>query len=273
MKICLMTDMEGVSGVLDFPTWCFPESRYYEMGRRLLTQEANAAIDGFFAGGADEVLAVDGHGAGGIDFIHLDPRAEYSRGWHPAWPFGLDDTFDGVAWVGQHAKASTEHAHLPHTQNMQYIDLSVNGVSIGEFGQLALCAAELGVPAFFGAGDRAFTQEAEAFAPGIVTCAVKRGVMPGTGEECTEAEYARRYTGAVHIPPARACAMIRKAAEAAAWKLGKNPPPLLSLKAPFEQLSLFRPAEEGQPKRRARASHPSSVIALMNMPLAVEPIE
>ena len=66
------------------------------------------------------------------------------------------DNFVEVAWVGQHAKACTPFGHLCHTQSLEYIDESVNGVSIGEFGELALCG-RLGVAPIFGGGDEAFT--------------------------------------------------------------------------------------------------------------------
>lgn len=273
MKVMLMTDLEGVAGVKNAPDWLTPDARYYPVGCRLLTQEVNAAVDGFFAGGATHVQVADGHGAGAIDIELLDPRVEYARGWPQGWPFGLDNSFDGVAWVGQHAKASTEFAHLAHTQSFDYIDLSINGVSIGEFGQLGMCAAELGIPAFFGAGDLAFTKEAEALVPGIVTCPVKRGVTPGTGEECDAKEYENLNAGAVHVPPGRACKMIRKAAEAATWALKRNPPPLIRLEAPFERVTVLRPSKDGEPKRMDRQTHPTSVIEVMRMPMTPTPLE
>src|SRR5512141_741085 len=155
MHIYLMTDLEGVAGVLNFVDWCTPESRYYELAKELLTREVNAAVEGFLAGGAAGVLVVDGHGAGAINPVLLDPRAELMRGFAMGWPFLLDDGYDAVAWVGQHAKAGTEYAHIAHTQWFNYLDLSVNGVSIGEFGQFAMCASELGIPAIFLSGDRA----------------------------------------------------------------------------------------------------------------------
>ncbi len=273
MKIMLMTDLEGVAGVKNADQWIYVDSPYYSLGCRLLTLEVNAAVEGFFAGGATYVQVADGHGAGAIDIEILDPRVEYARGWGAkAWPFGLDDSFNGVAWVGQHAKASSEFAHLCHTQSFSYIDLSVNGVSIGEFGQFAMCGAELGVPAFFGAGDLAFTKEAEALAPGIITCAIKRGVMAGTGEDCALEEYKHRNEGAVHTPPVRARAMIRKSAEAAAWKLRKNPPPLIPLKAPFERVTLLRPDKPGEPKRIARETHLTSFIEAMAMPASFQAV-
>jgi D-aminopeptidase len=162
---------------------------------------------------------------------------------------------------------------LCHTQSFAYIDLSINSVSIGEFGQLAMCAAELGVPAFFAAGDLAFTGEAEALVPGIVTRAVKRGVMPGRGEECTPEEYGRRNSGAVHTPPLRARELIREAAVRAVEGLSADPPPLMPLDPPYERVAVFRPETAGQPKTISRESHPDSVIALMGMPFYPKPME
>ena len=51
MKVYIMTDLEGVAGVMNSTDWIYPESRYYERGKELLTKEVNAAIDGFFAAG------------------------------------------------------------------------------------------------------------------------------------------------------------------------------------------------------------------------------
>jgi len=92
MKIYLMTDMEGCAGILNHDDWVLPSGRYYDAGRRILTDETNAAIDGFFAEGATEIVVVDGHGAGGIDPLRLDSRAQLQRGYRgePVYPFGLD---------------------------------------------------------------------------------------------------------------------------------------------------------------------------------------
>ncbi len=267
MRIMLMTDMEGVSGVKNATEWLRPGDRWYEVGCRLLTREVNAAIDGFFAGGAKYVQVADGHGAGAIDIELLDERVEYARGWPEGWPFGVDSSYDGLAFVGQHAKASTELSHLAHTQSFQYIDLSVNGVSIGEFGQMTLCASELGVPSFFASGDLALTAEAQTLVPGITVCAVKRGVMRGTGEECTKDEYEARNAGAVHISAARVNKIIRQSAEAAIRKLKKERPPLVPLRAPFEAVTILRPDKHGEPKRISRTHHATSFIELMRQPL------
>lgn len=55
--IFLITDAEGVAGVCRQDQ---TDPKDAEM-RQLLTGEINAAVEGFFAGGADEVIVEDGH--------------------------------------------------------------------------------------------------------------------------------------------------------------------------------------------------------------------
>ena len=64
MKILIMTDMEGVSGIV---TWAQVNggAPMYEEGRRLYTEEINAAVRGAKRAGASEIVVVDCHGAGG----------------------------------------------------------------------------------------------------------------------------------------------------------------------------------------------------------------
>ena len=215
MKIYIMTDMEGVAGVLDTKDWCVPGGVYYEKGKALLTGEVNAAIEGFFDAGADEILVADGHGWGGIDHEQLDARVEVLSRWTGGYAFGVDETFDYMAHVGQHAKAGTSMAHLSHTGNMTVLDLSINGLSVGEFGQLVLCTGEMDVRAIFAAGDRAFTEEAQALLPGIETAEVKRGTVGGSGDECDADAYRERNTGAIHVHPEVARRRIREGARKA----------------------------------------------------------
>lgn len=263
MKIYIMTDLEGVAGVINFDDWCLPKSRYYETAKDLLTGEVNAAIEGFFAGGATEIVVSDGHGDGGINILRLDPRAELMRGWPMGSPNLLDSTYQYIAWVGQHAMSRTEYAHLAHTGSMAKFEYTVNGLAIGEFGQLALCASELGVRSIFGSGDKAFTLEAAALVPGIETAAVKRGTTPGRGDECDAEQYAARNTSAIHWHPERAQRAIRAGAERALRRAQQETFGLIPLKPPFEMIKQFRATRE-RPKVSIRGFHPASVIALFN---------
>mgnify|MGYP005836982181 CR=1 FL=1 len=272
MRIYLMTDLEGVAGVVNHDDWCMATSRYYEVAKELLTKEVNAAIEGFFAGGATEIVVADGHGAGGINPLLLDPRVEYMRGWPEGWPLLLDKSYDAVAWVGQHAKAGTPYAHIAHTQWFNYLDLSVNGVSIGEFGQFAMCASELGIPAVFMSGDRAATLEAQALCPDIETVEVKRGTTPGTGDELETEAYAKRNLAAIHLHPEVAREAIQEGAERALRRHALQPFALIPLTPPFVREARFR-AQGDTGRTWARETHPSSVIALLNMPFERRPLE
>ncbi len=268
-KIYIMTDLEGVAGVLNFKDWCTKDSRYYEKAKEFLTREVNAAIDGFSEAGVEEFIVADGHGPGGISVEHLSPKACLMRGWPTGWPFLLDRTFDAVAWVGQHAKAGTAYAHIPHTQDASYLDLSVNGISIGEFGQFALCAGELGVRAVFASGDKAFCEEARNLIPGMETACVKYGTTPGTGEEYPAAAYIERYHSAVHLSLERARELIRKTAKESIARANRENFGILKLQPPYERVIRFRSGTE-QPKKIARDQHPGSISELLNLPIKGE---
>ena len=264
MKIYIMTDMEGCAGVLNHDDWVLPSGRYYDAGRQILTEETNAAIMGLLAGGATEILVIDGHGAGGIDPIRLHPAAQLNRGVpDPIFPWLLDSSFAGIAWVGQHAKAGSDYSHITHSFWFDRIDLAVNGLSIGEYGQLALCGLELGVPAIFAAGEQALCEEATALTPGVVTVAVKRGLLKDGLDHLTEKEYRAAKLSAVHLSPSEARQRIEAGAKAAAEKLSRNPAafryPVVS--APYVRRERRR---GGVPEKVTE--HPTSLIALFNQP-------
>ncbi|MFH1905337.1 MAG: M55 family metallopeptidase [bacterium] len=271
MKIYIMTDLEGVAGILNFEEWCSPESRYYELAKEFLTMEVNAAVSGFLEDGNKEIVVADGHGPGAINPKLLDSRVMLMRGWPTGFPYGLDKSYDWVAWVGQHAKAGTEYAHLPHTSSFRRLDLSVNGISIGEFGYFAICASELGVRSIFASGDEAFTKEAEKLVPGIETVSVKKGTTPGKGDDLPTEAYGKRNLGAIHFHPDKACKLIKKGALKAIKRAQTEEFGLIKLKSPFKRTSTFR-SNQNKPKTISVETHPSSVIDLMNMPYNAKPV-
>lgn len=265
-----MTDLEGVAGVIDSENWCSPEGRYYETAKELLTREVNAAVNGFFDGGAEEIVVADGHGPGAMNGLLLDPRAQLMRGWPEGFPLELDESYDAVAWIGQHAKAGTEYAHLAHTQNFGMLDYSINGISVGEFGQVAFCAMELGVRPLFGSGDLAFTAEAETLSPGIETVAVKYGTTPGTGATCTAEEYRGRNKAAVHLSPESSRQQIYEGALRAITQVREGTQiGLPSLKPPYEASVERRPAAD-KPASSSSATHESSISELINISLGIK---
>ena len=88
MRVLIMTDMEGVSGMV---VWNQVQGGdpMYEECRRLYTEEINAAVRGAKAAGATEIHVVDCHGAGGGWTFNslvpelLDPDCEWVA--HHPW--------------------------------------------------------------------------------------------------------------------------------------------------------------------------------------------
>jgi len=268
MRVIIMTDLEGVAGVINAGDWIYPTSRYYEDARALLTAEVNAAVDGFACAGAEKIVVEDGHGHGAINCALLDERAEMQRGWgrHP-YPFGVDDGFDVMAWVGQHPNAGTLYGHLCHTGNFGVVDVSINGVSVGEFGECAFCALEYGVTPIFGSGDLAFTKEAEALFPGIGTVAIKRGVMDVAGAELNAEQYELHNSGAIHLSPIRARKLIRDGAYAALIRYREHPE---TFSREFPQppyTAVWKLRQHGEtPPQTLYKRHSTSVTGLLNAP-------
>lgn len=192
MKVYLMTDLEGVAGVY---TWENREDQSPEnherrcRQRRWLAGEVSAAVDGFYRGGATQVIVNDGHGAGyTIDLDHMDPRALVINGRErPFWLPYLDETCHATGLVGAHAKAGTPGACLCHTMSSAIRNWTFNGISLGEAGLQAAIAGHYGVPFVFISGDAHACKEMEELIPGIVAVPVKYGLSHKSALQCTPA--------------------------------------------------------------------------------------
>src|SRR5438477_9061682 len=109
--VFLITDAEGVGGVCRQDQ---TEPKDVEM-RQLLTGEINAAVEGFFAGGADEVLVWDGHdGSQTLSTLTIHPRARLLMG-AMGPTMMMERRFAAVAYVGQHSKANVRGGFMAHS--------------------------------------------------------------------------------------------------------------------------------------------------------------
>jgi len=201
MKIHIITDLEGPAMINQFSQTRDVTPEEKARSERLLTGEVNACVDGIldFDPGA-EVIVWDGHGSGGIDHMGFHPRAKLIARGPIRPPYGLDETFDALMFVGQHAKMG-ERGVLCHTYSSKTIEYyKINGVELGEFGCRALMAGTMGVPTVFVAGDDVAVEEAQELVPNLVGAAVKQAL----GREL-----------AIHLSHQAACELIRpRAAEA-----------------------------------------------------------
>lgn len=180
MKVYISIDMEGITGVVSHEQ-CTQGNPEYERARRLMTQEANAAILGARAAGATEVVVSDSHGSmHNLLVEELDTWADLVYG--SPRPFsmmqGLDDTFDVVFLVGYHARAGTPNAILDHTYSSVCVShVELNGRPVGEIGLNAALAGHHGVPIGLVTGDQAAIAEATALlGPSLKSVTVKRAI-------------------------------------------------------------------------------------------------
>lgn len=167
MKLLLSSDMEGISGIVDWEQVTPGHPDYLSRSRRLMTGDVNAAIQGAFEGGVDEVMVSDGHwNARNILIEELDSRARLNSG-SPS-PFamlqGIDDTPppDAVMLVGYHAMSGTKKAILDHTWSNERIrSMYLNDREIGEIGLNAAVAGHYGVPVIAMTGDQHACEEGQ----------------------------------------------------------------------------------------------------------------
>jgi D-amino peptidase len=157
MKILIAVDMEGITGVT---TWdqVTPGHAEYARFRRLMTQDVNAAIRGACDAGADEIVVADGHWNGSNILVEeLDPRARLNMG-SPS-PFsmmqGIDESADGVMFIGYHARNGTPNAILDHTWSSKTVaNVWLNDILTGEYGLNGALAGHYGVPVIMVSGDQ-----------------------------------------------------------------------------------------------------------------------
>ena len=161
--------MEGISGIVgdDQTSAGQPE---YSRSRKLMAEDANAAIRGAFAGGATEVVVNDSHGSQrNLLPEDLDPRARlisHSFKRH-GMVEGLDETFDAVIFVGYHAKADSPRGLFAHTGSGVVKDVQVNGRSAGEGGLNTLMAQWFGVPVVMITGDDVAVEQQKEWTPNV----------------------------------------------------------------------------------------------------------
>ena len=184
MRVHIISDMEGVSDIARREQTNAGMSMFEE-GRKLYTEDINAAVRGAKAAGATEIVVVDCHGAGeGFTFNSLiaedlDPACEFvvQQEWTGYTEF-LEEGCDGALFVGMHAMAGTRAGVLNHTvSGREWQNLWFNGTPVGETGINAALCGNWGCPVLLVTGDDAACREgAELLGDGLTTVSVKKGL-------------------------------------------------------------------------------------------------
>jgi D-amino peptidase len=229
MRVFISVDIEGIAGVVGVEEGQQGNAEY-ERARRLMTNEANAAIAGVFdADSAAQVTVADAHGTfRNIIPELLDQRARLIRG-KPrflAMIHGVQQGFDAACFVGYHGRSGTGDSVLSHTFTGTLADVRVNGRSFGEIGLNAAVCGHFGVPVALVTGDASVGAEVEDLLPGTKSVVVKDAI----GQLAADS-----------LHPEGACAALRAALPAALSSVGQLAP--FRVEGPVElEIDLVRPA-------------------------------
>ena len=208
--VFVITDAEGVGGVCRQDQ---TDPKDQEM-RQLLTGETNAAVEGFLAGGAAEVIVWDGHdGSQTLSTLSIHPKAKLLMG--ALGPSMLMDRhFSGVAYVGQHSKANVRGGIMAHSYSSLGIqNMLLNGKPVGEIDVIAAMAGHFGTPVIMLSGDQAAANELHEIVPDAELAVVKEGIG--------------RYT-CISLSATAARDAIREAARRSISKIGAIKPYIVS---------------------------------------------
>ena len=205
-SIFMITDAEGVAGICrqDQTDPKDPELR------QLLTGEINAAVEGFLAGGADEVVVWDAHdGSQTLSALTIHPKAKLLIG-ELGVTMTMERQYVGLAFVGQHSLAGVRAGIMAHSYSSLGIqNMRMNGKPVGEIATRAALAGWYNTPVILLTGDEAATRELLEIIPDTEVAAVKEGLG--------------RYTCITMSAPA-ARELIRERAQRAMQKIGKIKP-------------------------------------------------
>lgn len=210
MKLLVKTDLEGVTGIVDWDKHDKATAEEAAYNEFLMTNDVNGAVEGALTAGVEEVWVVESHK---IDIRLIHPEAILFKSVnHIVSPslIGMEKgKWDAVAIIGNHPMAGTEKGVLDHTQNLRVKSIHLNNVLVGEFGIQAAIAGTFGMPMIMMSGDQCACDQAKTLIPEIETAAVKFGTS--------------RHT-AWCLPPSKSKILIADKM-AAAVKRWKNIPP------------------------------------------------
>lgn len=238
-KIYISADMEGLTGAVTGDQ-LGPSGFEYQTYRRIMTEEVLAAIAGARAAGAGEILVSDSHGNGENLLLEMFPDdIRIVRSWpRPLMMMeGIDETFDGVIFIGYHAGTTNPDGVRAHTMSSTRLaDVRINDVSVPEAGINAAIAGHFGVPVIMVSGDDAIAAEATAILGGIETAVVKEALS---------------FHSANTMTPKAGQDLIRRTAERAVARLGEFRP--------------YQPAVPLTVEMRFKAYRPSQLLAYLPM--------
>ncbi len=194
VKIYISADMEGVVGAVSGEQLS-PTGFEYQRFREFMTQEVNAAIEAAFEAGATDITVSDSHGnAQNLLIEKLPKNVLLVRGFPRPLVMmqGIDQTFDGVIFLGYHSGTTNPNGVRAHTfSSARLTDVRLNNVSMSEGSFNAAIAGHFNVPVIMVSGDDAAVTEVSSIVGNVEGAVVKwnygfhsaRTIMPEAAYE------------------------------------------------------------------------------------------
>jgi D-amino peptidase len=203
VRIIISADMEGASGIVTGSETGYPRRRLdnpeaavdYLTGRKWLTGDVNAAVEGAIEAGATSFVLHDSHGDDYRNVIldDLNPAVEVVRG-APITLFeyeDLDRTYDAAFLIAMHARAG-QPAILSHVFSWPLLrEVRINGLPAGESQLSAALAGYYGIPTVLITGDDIACEEMKAFTGGQIETAVVKRALSRYAARCAPLAIAR----------------------------------------------------------------------------------
>lgn len=175
MKVYISMDAEGISGIYKLAQ-VMPGHKEYDWARTMMANDVNAAAEGAFRAGAEQVIVNDAHNGGDNLLIdQLDERIDLiSGGIRPlGMAQGCDLGADVALLIGYHrrkgAKGVISHSYAYGSM----MELWINGKLASEHDLVGYCIGAHGVPVVFLSGDDLVIEDAKESIPGIYTAETK----------------------------------------------------------------------------------------------------
>lgn len=232
LKIYISADMEGVVGAVTGEQ-LGPDGFEYQRFREFMTAEVNAAIDAARAAGASEFVVSDSHGNGQNLLIERFPAdVTIVRSWPRELSMmeGIDESFDGVIFIGYHASTANSRGVRAHTMSSANVTgMRLNGISMSEGSMNAAIAGHFGVPVIMISGDDVAVAETQVIVGDMEGAVVK---------------WARGFHSAQTLTPEAAYEVIRTRTNAAVNRIDDFKPYVLHTPIELElSLKHYQPVE------------------------------
>jgi D-amino peptidase len=198
-----------------------------------MTEEVNAAIDAARAAGATEFVIADAHGNGQNLLIErLPDDVTVIRSWPRALSMmaGIDESFDGVIFLGYHTSTANLRGVRAHTMSSASItSVRLNGIEMTEGSMNAAIAGHFGVPVILVSGDDAAVAENQVLIGDVEGAVVK---------------WAKGFHAAESLTPEAAYEVIRTRTASAISRIDQFQPYVLETPIELElSLKNYRPIE------------------------------